>query len=225
MPTNRFYFSLATPTVTVPYSAVWDDIEDAARRTFVATAPTTDDTAAVDEAVIGTRHMLGRQYQVPVGSPRTIKGSIRTVMHVSAPFGTSGPTYLRLVAKVTSADGTTVRGVLADATGTNMFPTSANSATRCLEATLNPVAAQPDDLLVIEVGAVGALSSGTNSGASLFLGGYGGGVADYPYQEGVVERLKPWLELIEPSPAMYVGGTQASKIYLGSNEVSNIKLG
>lgn len=208
MAIRRLYFDpFAVPAVVPAPAAAWNDIEDMKRRTLRATpfvGANGVDIASGDEAVIGQRVMLSRQYVDPAPLPAgDVTGTVAAVMRASASFASSSIDYVRMIVRVVSADGTIERGVLCDAQSAAEIPTPSALATRVVSAVLSPVTASAGDLLVVELGAIGGLGSGTNSGFSLYLGGQPAAAADYAFVDGDSSEVKfPWVEfaLDDPPP-------------------------
>lgn len=216
----RYYFDPhAVPDISPDYSPDWLITTGAQRRVlrgthFVGSNPV--DLSAVSEGDVGTSVMLGRQYiggTVPEGP---IRGRLRSTLRASSQFADLADDRVRVIVRVVSADGTVVRGVLCDAISAVEVPGPSNLGTVTVEAPFaEGTVGQPGDLLTIEYGASGSLTSGTMSGSTLYLGGQSTDAADYAFADGVTEAgLYPWVELaFDPPPPSPTALTQTERTF------------
>ncbi len=103
---------------------------------------------------------------------------------------TSSDTFLEVVVRAVSNDGTVDRGVIIDLVGTE-FPTT-TAATRRIAGTDNAVDVFTGDRIVVEVGVYG--DTPTTSDYSLRLGDPSA-VGDFAWTNGLTTDLCSWLEI------------------------------
>lgn len=171
--TGRYYFNDdAAPAIDPDSSAAWDPIDDTPVLSKLIATPGND--MANKNMVKGTppRSVIGlKSVGDPLSGAGLLAGALKAVFLVDG-FFVNGE--LRLIARVLSGDGLTVRGVLADITspGSGAGPTFPAPATMKFSTTMTPVEALAGDRIVVEVGAN-------------VTGGLGGGVllTGYPSSE------------------------------------------
>lgn len=199
---TRLYFPTVTAAPVSPaFDASWTDTEDALRRKLEP-IPTNSNTNVVnlnvDETSASSINSLGGQY---VSSNTMLAGTINGT--VSIAFGSyqvsgSPDSFFRVVVKVVSSDGLTVRGVLFS--GTHGSENHTSLQTRVFNAqAVTPVVASAGDRLVVEIGQHFANSTSVNQTAGLAVGDpiAGNSGVDLPLSDGIATQStdRPWVEL------------------------------
>lgn len=123
---------------------------------------------------------------------RTGSGTFRALLNGRRASGVPSGRF-RIIVRVVSADGTTVRGTLFN--GTALTDLTTSNAWHKFAGALTPVATQAGDRIVAEVGA--DMAAGSSSVAMSFAGSSGNPDADYT-TPAATDR--PWLELILDDP-------------------------
>lgn len=196
--TTRYWFTTAGAAVTVPAGSYWQASNATGTGRALTTVRPSDNTTAVTGmtgSYAGTYRYLqgiGPGTTLPA---RQLTGTFRAVGAPSEVF-TSTDSYLYVTARVVSADGATVRGVLFSGTATaeNGQP-STNYLPRTVSGPITPVTAQPGDRLVVEMGVTRAHSPGTNWPASRWVD------PDATFANATTTYLHvPWVELVLDNP-------------------------
>lgn len=185
MPTTVRYY-LTTKAAPAGFSPVgfdssWTDTDDALRYSTENVKPlaSTFGNVSMDTSVPVVA--LARQSVTGTDLPfGRVSGTVRMVQMIGTLSGSLSPTYLRLVVKVVSQDGTVVRGTLFTGQSTNPSTNVPNASSRTVSGNLTPVVAQSGDRLLIEIGAE------INYNFSTFATIYGGSVnqPDLPFVDG-----------------------------------------
>lgn len=199
MPTTRYYVSSVAAPISPAVAAAWTDTEDVVRKTLqtVRNSTLSPVTYNVDNGASAVS-AVGLQAVGPATLPAgPITGTMQGVVgRCQEPFGGGRDAFLKVVIRVVSADGLTVRGTLADVENPTKF-TGAHS-TRTVAAALTPVTAQAGDRLVIEFGARQAIAFGGSSGK---ISGNSGSVVDYAFADLVTtDGPHGWVDLILDDP-------------------------
>lgn len=211
--TLRTYFAAGTVTssgLAPAVAPVWDYFSGQ-RADLLVAPPATSPSAGTIPATSANRIGCSRQF---VGAPadlaalvgRTISGTFRGVITMRRATGIPSA-YGRVVVRVVSGDGLTVRGTLVDTLSTAALSTS-NTGIR-FTAALSHVTIQSGDRLLLEVGA--EVAGGSSSVAIT----YAGGPADMDWTTPVVND-RPWFELLvtdapnPPTGLIQTGATSAT---------------
>ena len=191
MSTRLYFDSTNTPPVSPAYAADWDATNEAVRRKLLA-AKTTDITNG-GNIIVTDGVILGMQFVSDPLSAQTISGTVKCQMLVRDPDGSVQVTS-RLLIKVVSNDGSSVRGTLLEigdySAGTffNTFPT--RNKTFADGDALSSVDASAGDRLVIELGC-----NNPNGDEVRFSFGASIPLSDLPENETTTTNLAPWIEL------------------------------
>lgn len=203
MTTTRYYFdqSATGPAgITVPWSAAWNTTPTDTtyqRRTLRTTPPSGSiNGGSASRPAVRPNSTAAVQLTTPsLSAPTSYAGTWRAVIQCSY----IGTAYLRYIIKLVSADGLTVRAVLADKVGPQVADGS-TSVARTISGTLTPASAQAGDRLVVEVGFNGV----TGLGGSVGWAGHNlSTTSDLPFADAsgaTVADKRPWLELILDTP-------------------------
>ena len=221
--TTRYYFPSTTtaPAVTPAVSPTWNYSNGLYRR-LITPKVSVESRYNLSITMSATGTGVGVSF---VGDPlpaRNWTGTLRFVMEVTRNANTS--VRARLVVRVVSGDGLTVRGTLFSATGTDAL-TRPDRTARLFSGAITPVSVLAGDRLVVEVG--GSTTSSGIFGADVFANT---AAADLPFEFGTVGSLSlnPWIEfaLDDPNPTKpFVGPNQITAAYVGSSAVSRIYKG
>lgn len=205
MPTTaRYYPKTGTPSPTPPYDASWNDVEDAGRLDLSTVKGTWSTQLNCDTSTVMAVCLAGQAIgpnDLPAG---IVSGTFRGVMSkMSTSFGTSSPSYLRVVLRVVSNDGATERGILFAGQGTVMSANVPSQSSRLVEGALTPVIAQAGDRLVLEYGAYIATTS------TVGFQSHSAGNPDSEYESGLAVSAASWFELAldDPNPPTNLSGT------------------
>lgn len=197
----RLYFPSTTAAPVSPtFDASWTDTEDALRRKlepYPTDSSSNTATVTVDEAVSTSVDSLGRQY---VSGNTLLAGTINGTVSLVFQCGQSTTTpdsFFRVIVKVVSSDGSTVRGTLF--TGVHIDENSQTGGTRTFPAqAVTPVVAQAGDRIVVELGQRFTNTTATNQNANFVTGDPVDGNlgSDLPLTEGILATTKqrPWIE-------------------------------
>lgn len=205
MSVTRYYPSPGSnsvpPAPVVAYTPVWyrvpaaGSVDNLSRR-VLATVKGVTAVAGVTPAKPSPlpNTTAGWQFRLPAALPaRLLTGSFRAVFPVSF----IGVSSFRGRVLLVSADGATVRAVLADTT--TLAPNSSSYYTRTLSGTFTPATATAGDMLVFELGF--HITSGLGGSASILGFSPTAGIAppDYPYADGATPVTQtsgaPWIEV------------------------------
>lgn len=217
MPTTVRYY-LTTKAAPVGFSPVafdssWTDTDDALRYSAEKVSPPVSNfvSATMDTSVPTVsiaRQSITDSNDLPQGR---VSGTVRMVQTLGTLNGASAPTFLRLVVKVVSADGTIVRGVLFTGQSTNPSSNTPNASSRTISGSLTPVIAYAGDRLVVEIGA--SIDYNNSTTATI----YGGTrtLTDLPFSDGIAsDGRRGWVEFIfDDLPQSIWEGHETSEEY------------
>lgn len=187
---SRFYFSNAVAADASPdFDAGWAHTNSR----FKLLASKASETISVIPIEDGGVEPIGQWVSDPLIA-QTLTGSVKCYMQGRDPDG-GGNVFSRLIAKVVSGDGSTVRGTLlalGNHGGSALVPTVTNRIFADGD-NLSEVECQSGDRLVIEMGAI-------NPGFAsvLILTGADGVEVDLPENETETGLLNPWIEFSNP---------------------------
>jgi hypothetical protein len=186
---SRLYFSAAQAAAVSPSYGAWDDTTVNTRRKLLIakeageslTSPTWD----------GAGDCLMRQYVGDALIAQTISGTAKCQLRASDDGG-EGDLTARLLVKVVSSDGSTVRGIalaIGDYSTGSFLHSSIRNKVFANGDALTPVVVQEGDRLVVEIGV-------NNPNAMEFSISFGApsAAADLPENETSTGALVPWIE-------------------------------
>jgi hypothetical protein len=213
---TRFYFSPThAPGITPAVDAGWTNFASGPPRGSLYTEPAGSlaPTRYLQNKTVSTNPTNSGIHQF-ISSPFTVAGTVNsgTTLRVVLPMGEAFATddgFIRMVVRIVSNDGTTVRGTLysgpnlsspaASGNGLEFTLNTANGETRTLDVTSSSsVAYQVNDRLVVEIGARFA-STNTNSVAYAWFTPSAQLAGDYPLAQGVNglnANVRPWFEVV-----------------------------
>lgn len=194
--TVRYYMQAqASSPVWSPYSSKWTNSSTASNYYIgmsTSISPEATGNIPASKPSVLPNSVAGGQMSFPPLRAGVIDASFRFV----GTFDYIGEAYPRIIIRLVSSDGQTIRGELADITSTkNADAASGSVETITFSGPLAPLVAERGDRIIAEVG-------------FHFVGGLGGGAymsqmvaatnGDYPFQDGVVydNTKRAWFELI-----------------------------
>jgi hypothetical protein len=187
---NRLYFSTAqTPDVS-PAFAAWTTTTSVDRRKLLNAKEAGEAMASVFFASTTTLRLLRQFVSLPLKA-QTVTGNVKCQIR-ALDNDLDGNITARLLAKVVSGDGLTLRGVLlaiADySTGTFFAASERNKAFANGDA-VSSVDAQEGDRLVVEIGC----NAPSGGGVQVDFGAPSA-TSDLPENETETGNLVPWIE-------------------------------
>jgi hypothetical protein len=195
VPTTRWWFGLATDTSPVPnVPGPWTVTDTNLRLLSGTPRPASGSTAAASGSGSSAQSVRFVQYVSAPLAARTITGTARVMQSFSS-NGVSAQVRPRIILRVVSGDGSTVRGTLLDWTG-NLITTGGVQRWHLMDTALAAVAAQAGDRLVVDIG--GQFSASRS--VSLSQRAYTDPDATAADVDTANSRMT-WLELVEPDPA------------------------
>lgn len=208
MTTIRLRYDTGAPGITPGVAAVWTSFSG----TRAIAGQAEPSTSPLSSTLNPGGTPCARQFitsaadvasMVPLGNTGTFRAVLNGRRSSLIPNG-----RFRIIVRVVSGDGTTIRGTLVNATAITDLTTT--NAWHKFAGTLNPVAVQAGDRLLVEVGA--ELAAGSSSASVLFAGSAGFPMADYT---APAAGDWPWLELIlddAPQPPTALTQSAASPV-------------
>ena len=190
--TTRFYLpSSGVAPISPAFNAGWDETGDAVRRTMSPTAIASAMATQDITAVASPGDTLFAQYVSAPLVAQTINAPIRCQARTAEALGTADA-ISRILVKVVSTDGSTIRGTLltlADYSTGAEWNTTLRNKTFADSDTPTSVDALDGDRLVIEIGANHAAAAVT---LSMSFGDDSG--TDLPLDETTTAANNPWIE-------------------------------
>ncbi|MFC5997098.1 hypothetical protein ACFQE5_23070 [Pseudonocardia hispaniensis] len=197
MAVKRFLANVAPP-VTVSTSGVWNDQAGKVARGLTATPQGTNTSSARAETTATSPWdvALGQWVSDPILQAGTLQGAY-TYCRAIQESSSNADLQSRTLIYVMSGDGTTVRGTAANGLATGEWPTT-NTAQQ-INGTLNPVACQVGDRIVVELG-----YRATNTATTSYTGTIRYGGIDStdlaPGDTGTAVTTRPaWIRFDDPA--------------------------
>lgn len=220
MPTTRYYIDSAAPAVTVAAAAAWSATSWSVKKALSTTRPASTTTiGGTDDFHASGAVRLLQGVTDTFAAGVSLSGTVAAVVQVSE-TNAALDSMLRMIVRLVSSDGATVRATLADVTGTTEFGTTKTS--RMVSAALTSTTTQAGDRVVFEIGASRAPSPGVN----FYVGSYSS--PDLPENETTTTDGIPWMELRLSNPDTLkakVGTSDPAKFYVGSTAATALYVG
>lgn len=200
MSVTRYYYDLVNPNVVVPPSSVWARFGTGRGRLITArpTVTVNGGTGPNESVTTATTTGILQAIGAPLAAGGRLSGTARAAWMVSESINTADA-YLRILVRVVSGDGTTVRGVLFDSVDTVEINTINSS--RSVAGALTPVVALAGDRLVLEVGA--NLINTSSLAAGVSAAGYAPAYPDAAFDtDSWTTASASWLEIALDEPPL-----------------------
>lgn len=222
MTTTRYYFPRSADSDAAPLSvavaADWGVTAASFYRAVLKTskASSVAANAQVSETSAAEINGVVAQYYSPALSAGPISGTARMVNRWS--YSSVDTAYGRVIIRLVSADGATVRGTLWDSQTSAAITTSTQSRT-FVESALTALTAQAGDRLVVEIGARFVNTTTTSRTATAVVGEPN--LSDLAFTSGSATDGVGWLELIldDVAPETPTGlsqtGSSSSSVTVG----------
>jgi hypothetical protein len=206
--TIRYYIDNAAAPVSPAYAAVWTGT---GTRVAMPTAPPSlsGSFGVSENSAAPTSVVFLQGVASGLASGRSLSGTMRAAFWIStsggaspgSPTGGTAQARLRIVLKVVSADGATVRGVLGQWDSAVLLFNNTNQCVRVVSGALTAVDAVAGDRVVAEVG-VFYNNTSTSSLSSSITPTNVGSSSDQPYADGdtTAATRRSWIELILNDP-------------------------
>ena len=205
---TRYYLpSTGASDVNPAFDAGWAETADADRRQMVLTKISSADTAKSVTTLSVAETELVRQYVGPTLGPQTISGTVKCQVRALEGGIGSADAICRLMLKIVSNDGSTVRGnllALEDyGSGLEWALGSATNRSFSLGPAIASVTTQNGDRAVLELGCFHAAVALT---VTLNFSDDNG--TDLPEDETETAAFNPWLEFSQTLLPQGEGTTQ-----------------
>lgn len=197
---TRFYLPAGgtAPASPAADTGVWEDVTAVTtngRRWPLVTTPT--NTTLTAPSVVGNQatqpkdYLLGQWVSLGLPAAKTIGGTVSLVVRLNEHDATTD-SFMHVLIRVVSADGSTVRGTLLDSIDATEMATTLT--TRIISAaSLTPVAASAGDRIVVEIGHRETNTRAVNLFQAISVGDPFA-TADFALTAGLTTSLLPWVE-------------------------------
>lgn len=197
MTTTRYYFPRLADSAAVPItpavSGSWNLTASGFYRAVAKTSKASAFTANVNVSETSATEVngVGAQYISPALSAGPLAGTARMVGRWS--YSSVDTAFGRVIIRLVSSDGATVRGTLWDSQTSAAVTTAVQSRT-FVESAITPLTAQAGDRLVIEIGGRFTNTTTTNRTVTFAVGEPN--LTDLAFTTGSTTDGVGWLELI-----------------------------